>query len=91
MTRELKPIKTRADYKAALAQVSDLWGAKDGTPRGDRLDVLATLIDAYEAEHFPIDPPPIQSKRSSFAWNSRGPRSGGDDRHAHQDRRGAQP
>ena len=62
MTRELKPIKTRADYKAALAEVGELWGAKDGTPRGDRLDVLATLIDVYEAEHFPIDPPdPIEA------------------------------
>ena len=39
-----------------------LWGAKSGTPEGDRLDVLATLIDAYEAEHFPIDPPdPIEA------------------------------
>ena len=57
MTRELKPIRTKADYKAALAELSDLWGAKSGTSRGDRLDVLATLIDAYESEHFPVDPP----------------------------------
>lgn len=57
MTRELKPIRTKADYKAALAEIEALWGAKSGTPRGDRLDVLATLIDAYEAEHLPIDPP----------------------------------
>ena len=62
MTRELKPIKTKADHKAALAEVSELWGARSGTPRGDRLDVLATLIDAYETEHFPIDPPdPIEA------------------------------
>ena len=39
-----------------------LWGAKAGTSQGDRLDVLATLIDAYEAEHDPIDPPdPIEA------------------------------
>ena len=62
MTRELKPIRTKADYKAALAEGRELWGAKSGTPRGDRLDVLATLIDAYEAEHFPVDPPdPIEA------------------------------
>jgi HTH-type transcriptional regulator/antitoxin HigA len=62
MTRELKPILTEADYKRALAEVGRLWGAKNATPAGDRLDVLATLIDAYEAEHFPIDPPdPIEA------------------------------
>src|SRR6202022_3546247 len=61
MTTELKPIRTRADYKAALVEVERLWGAKSGTPKGDRLDVLATLIDAYEARHYPMDPPdPIQ-------------------------------
>jgi HTH-type transcriptional regulator/antitoxin HigA len=39
-----------------------LWGARSGTPEGDRLDVLATLIDAYESEHHPIDPPdPIEA------------------------------
>ncbi|HYD87224.1 MAG TPA: helix-turn-helix domain-containing protein [Vitreimonas sp.] len=57
MTRDLKPIRTKSDYKAALVELEHLWGARSGTPRGDRLDVLATLIDAYETEHFPIDPP----------------------------------
>src|SRR3954471_24167231 len=57
MTAELKPIRTRADYKRALSEVERLWGAKNGTPKGDRLDVLATLIDAYEAKHYPMDPP----------------------------------
>ena len=57
MTTELKPIRTEADYKAALAEVERLWGAKSGTPDGDRLEVLATLIDAYEAGHYPMDPP----------------------------------
>lgn len=57
MKGDIKPIRTKADYKAALAEVEALWGARSGTPRGDRLDVLATLIDAYEAEHHPIDPP----------------------------------
>jgi HTH-type transcriptional regulator/antitoxin HigA len=46
-----------AGYEAALEEVERLWGAKLGTPDGDRLDELATLIDAYEAEHYPMDPP----------------------------------
>src|ERR1700751_3936832 len=62
MTGELKPIRTKAAYKAALAEIERLWGAKRGTSKGDRLDVLATLIDAYEAEHYPMDPPdPIEA------------------------------
>ena len=62
MRGDIKPIRTEADYAAAMAEVERLWGAKSGTTAGDRLDVLATLIDAYEAEHFPIDPPdPIEA------------------------------
>ena len=62
MRRELKPIRSEADYEAALAEVERLWGAKSGTPDGDRLDILATLIDAYETEHYPMDPPdPIEA------------------------------
>jgi len=45
-------------------------GAKAGTPKGDRLDILATLIEAYEAKHYPMDPR-IQLKRSSFEWSSK--------------------
>lgn len=64
MTNELKPIRTETDYEAALAEVERLWGAKSGTSDGDRLDILATLIDAYEAEHYPMDPPdPIEAIR----------------------------
>ncbi|MBS7540654.1 MULTISPECIES: helix-turn-helix domain-containing protein [Xanthobacteraceae] len=64
MTSDLKPIRNEADYETALAEVEHLWGAKSGTPEGDRLDVLATLIDAYEARHHPIDPPdPIEAIR----------------------------
>lgn len=47
----IKPIRTDQDYAAALAEAERLWGAKAGTAEGDRLDVLATLTDAYEAEH----------------------------------------
>ena len=60
--KPLKPLKTEADYKAALAEIERLWGAKSGTSRGDRLDILATLVDAYENEQFPMDPPdPIEA------------------------------
>ena len=61
-TKNVRPIRTKADYEAALAEVERLWGAKAGTAKGDRLDVLATLIEAYEAEHYPMDPPdPIEA------------------------------
>jgi HTH-type transcriptional regulator/antitoxin HigA len=62
MTNELKPIRTEADHENALTEIERLWGAKSGTPEGDRLDVLATLIDAYEAEHYPMEPPdPVEA------------------------------
>ncbi|MFZ1961946.1 MAG: helix-turn-helix domain-containing protein [Roseiarcus sp.] len=62
MTNEVKPIRSEADYQAALAEIERLWGAKAGTPEGDRLDVVATLIDAYESEYEPMDPPdPIEA------------------------------
>lgn len=60
--KKLKPIRTEADYKAALAEIKHLWGAAAGTPEGDRLDILATLVDDYEDEHYPMDPPdPIEA------------------------------
>lgn len=64
MAADLKPIRSEADYDEALAQVETLWGAKAGTPEGDRLDILATLIDAYEAKTCPMDPPdPVEAIR----------------------------
>jgi HTH-type transcriptional regulator/antitoxin HigA len=62
MAADVRPIRTKQDYNAAIKEVERLWGAKAGTRDGDRLDVLATLIDAYEAEHYPMDPPaPIEA------------------------------
>lgn len=62
MAAEVKPIRSEADYEAALAEIERLWGARSGTPESDRLNVLATLVDAYESEHEPIDPPdPIEA------------------------------
>ena len=71
MKNDIRPIRTETDYKRALAEIERLWGAKRGTPSGDRLDVLATLIDAYEAEHYPMDPPdPVEAIK--FRMESQG-------------------
>lgn len=60
--KALKPLRTEADYEAALVEIEALWGAPGGTPKGDRLDILATLVDVYENEHYPMDPPdPIEA------------------------------
>jgi HTH-type transcriptional regulator/antitoxin HigA len=64
MAIDVKPIRSAADHRAAMVEMKRLWGSKNGTPNGDRLDVLATLIDAYEAQHEPIDrPDPIEAIR----------------------------
>lgn len=54
---DIKPIRTKANYTAALKAVESLMGAKARTPQGDRLDVLVTLIEGYERTHFPMDLP----------------------------------
>jgi HTH-type transcriptional regulator/antitoxin HigA len=57
---ELKPIRTKKDYQAALADVERLWDAPAKSPEADQLDVLTLLIEQYERQHFPIaDPDPI--------------------------------
>jgi HTH-type transcriptional regulator/antitoxin HigA len=53
----IRPIKTETDYAEALREAEALWDAEPGTAEGDRLDILATLIEAYEAEHHPIEAP----------------------------------
>ena len=53
----IRPIRTKADYRAALREVERLWDADPGTPDGDAVDILTTLIEVYEAEHFPIAAP----------------------------------
>ena len=59
---DIKPIRTQRDYKAALAEIERLFDAKPGTGDGDRLDVLATLVEAYEQQHHPILPPdPVEA------------------------------
>jgi HTH-type transcriptional regulator / antitoxin HigA len=53
----LKPIRTEADYDAALEEIDRLMDATPGTPEGDQLDILATLVEAYEARRHPIEAP----------------------------------
>jgi len=58
----VSPIKTMQDYKRALNRIEALWGAEPNTTEGDEFDVLATLIHAYEGEHFPIEAPdPVEA------------------------------
>lgn len=59
---EIKPIKTSGDYNQALKRLEHIFDAKNGTPEGDELEVLAILIDEYEKEQFPIElPDPIEA------------------------------
>src|SRR5262249_9176584 len=54
---DVKPIKNESDYDAALAEIADLMDARANTPQGDRLDVLVTLVEAYEEKHWRVNPP----------------------------------
>ncbi len=59
---DIKPIKTAEDYEVALTQISNLMGASPNTSEGDQLEVLTTLVEAYEAQHYLIDlPDPIEA------------------------------
>ncbi len=54
---DVAPIRTKRDHRRALKEIEGLMDAKRGTPEGDRLDVLVTLVEAWEAKHYPIDLP----------------------------------
>lgn len=57
----LRPMRNEEDYETALEEIAALWEAETGTPDSDRLDVLVLLVEAYEAEHYPIpEPDPIE-------------------------------
>ena len=67
----IKPIKTKADHRAALKEIEALMMARRNTPEGDRLDVLVTLVEAYERKHYAIDlPDPVEAIK--FAMEQRG-------------------
>ncbi|HED17617.1 MAG TPA: transcriptional regulator [Gammaproteobacteria bacterium] len=54
---DIKPIKTDADYRLALKEIETLMLAKADSPEGEKLDVLVTLVEAYEQKHYPLDLP----------------------------------
>lgn len=59
---DIKPIRNEVDYRAALQEVEQLMLAQPDTPEGEKLDVMVTLIEAYEAKHFPMDlPDPVEA------------------------------
>ena len=67
---EIVPIKTNRDYRRTLKEIEGLMTARRGTPEGDRLDVLVTLIEAWEARNYPLDlPDPIAAIRYHMEQN----------------------
>ena len=67
----IRPIKTKADHRAALKEIEALMMAKLNTPEGERLDVLVTLVEAYERKHYAVDlPDPVEAIK--FAMEQRG-------------------
>lgn len=68
---DIRPIKTEKDYQAALTEIEQLFDAFPGTPEGDRLEVLTTLVEAYENEHYSI-PAPDPIEAINYYMESRG-------------------
>ena len=65
---DIRPIKSDTDHEAALREIETLWGAAEGTADGDRLDVLATLIEAYEEKRWPLDEmDPVEAIEAAMA------------------------
>jgi HTH-type transcriptional regulator / antitoxin HigA len=59
---EIKPIRTKTDYRAALKDIDTLMSARAGSREGERLDVMVTLVEAYEKKHYPLDlPDPVEA------------------------------
>src|SRR5690349_24645803 len=72
---EIKPIRTKADYRATLKEVETLMHAEPGTAQGERPDVLATLVEAYERKHFPMDlPDPVDAIKFRMEQLGLGPK-----------------
>lgn len=70
-TMNIKPVRTKADHRSALRDIESLMNARSDTPEGERLDVLVTLVEAYERKHFPMDlPDPVEAIK--FAMEQRG-------------------
>ncbi len=72
---DIRPIRTEADHAAAVRRMEALWEAAPGTPEDDELDVLATLVDAYERQRWPIEAcSPVDAIRFSMEQNDRSQR-----------------
>jgi HTH-type transcriptional regulator/antitoxin HigA len=69
---EIRPIRIAADYEAALKEIEKLIDSQPGTPEGDRMDVLVTLVEAYESRHFPIPQPGDPVEVLEYYMESRG-------------------
>ena len=70
----IKPIRNASDHDSALREIERLWGAPQGTPKGDRFDVLVALVESYEREHYPVTPPdPIAAIRFRLEQAGLGP------------------
>jgi HTH-type transcriptional regulator/antitoxin HigA len=70
----IKPIRNASDHDAALREIERLWGAQQGTLKGDRLDVLVALVEAYERVHYPVAfPDPIAAIRFRLEQAGLGP------------------
>ena len=70
----IKPIRNASDHNAALREIERLWSAPQGTPKGDRLDVLVALVESYERAHFPVDSPdPLAAIRFRLEQAGLGP------------------
>lgn len=68
---DIRPIRTEADYREALRVIEELMTAAPGTPEGERLDVLTTLVENYESKHYPLDfPDPVEAIK--FEMEQRG-------------------
>ncbi len=69
---DIRPIRTDADHEAALHEIEALWGAETGTPEGDRLDIMLTLVDAYEDRRWPVPAAdPVEAIQNSMAMEGR--------------------
>lgn len=69
---DIRPIRNEADHREALVEIERLWNAPAGSPEADKLDVLATLVEKFEEEHYPIAAPdPVEAIRAHIEMTGR--------------------
>ena len=69
---DIRPVRTDAEHEAALREIEALWGAAEGSVEGDRLDVIATLVEAYEDQRWPLDEiDPVEAIEAAMAYEGR--------------------